>query len=240
MRKKLLILLLGVIALRGTAGQGDPLKFYVGCFTSEGAEGISLCTFDPQTGDVELLKVFKGVDNPNFLRQSPDGKMLYVATRGSRAVDPDGGSIAAYRIADNQDLIFLGKQSSHGDDPCYVDVSADGRWVATANYGGGSVALFPVNSDGLLSPASSVIVHQGSGSHATRQKQPYAHSIRFSDQSDLVWAADLGADKLFAYSTGSHLRSVGSSGTALCGAASGLRSPSFRILRRREILLCGQ
>ncbi len=199
MRKQLLLMLLMVFALGGTAGSGDLLWFYVGSFTSEGAEGISLCTFDPQTGEIALQKVFKGIDNPNFLRKSPDGKRLYAATRGSREIDPDGGSLAAYTIADNHDLVFLGKQSSRGDDPCYIDVSADGRWVATANYGGGSVALFPVNTDGSLLPASTVIKHQGSGPNTSRQNKPYAHSIRFSGQGELVWAADLGADRLFAY-----------------------------------------
>ncbi len=178
----------------------DPLKLYVGTFTSEGAEGIVRCEFDQERGDLSLIKVFKGIDNPNFLRISPDRKTLYAASRSPRSVDPLGGSVLAYHIGENGDLLFLNKQTSHGEDPCYVDISGDGSQVAVANYGGGSVALYPVRDDGSLLPASSVVHHQGSGLDKSRQSRPYAHSIRFSSKGNLVYAADLGADKLFIYS----------------------------------------
>lgn len=174
-------------------------KLYVGTFTTEGAEGIYLCTFNLATGDLVQSQVFKGVDNPNFLRKSPDGKYLYVTTRSPLAVDPSGGSVAAYRINQSGVLEFINKQSSQGNDPCYVDVSPDGKWVAIANYGGGTVAIYPVNQDGSLKPASSMIKHRGSGPHPTRQKAPYAHSIQFSKDGETLYAADLGTDQLLIY-----------------------------------------
>ncbi len=172
---------------------------YVGTFTSEGAEGIYQCSFNASTGELSQVSVFKGVDNPGFLRKSPDGKFLYVVTRAPVTVDPAGGSVAAYRIGLQGNLEFLNKQSSQGRDPCYVDVSPDGKWVAIANYGGGSVAIYPVNQDGSLKPASSLVKHEGSGPHPTRQKAPYAHSIRFSKDGKTLYAADLGTDQLLVY-----------------------------------------
>jgi 6-phosphogluconolactonase len=174
-------------------------KMYVGTFTSEGAEGIYLCNFNPLTGDLVQSQVFKGIDNPNFLRKSPDGKFLYVTTRAPFAVDPSGGSVVSYRINQSGALEFINKQSSQGNDPCYVDVSPDGKWVAIGNYGGGSVAIYPVNQDGSLKPASSLIKHRGSGPHPTRQKAPYAHSIRFMSDGLTLIAADLGTDQLLIY-----------------------------------------
>jgi len=134
--------------------------FYIGTFTSEGAEGIYLCAFNPVSGDINQVQVFKGVDNPNYLNKSADGKYLYAASRPPKPIDPEGGTVIAYRIKTDGALEFLNKQSSHGGDPSYVEVSADGKFAAVANYGGGSVALFPVNEDGSLEPACSVIRHE--------------------------------------------------------------------------------
>lgn len=197
---KIFLLLLCVITASLAFSQDEKSeKLYVGTFTTEGAEGIYLCSFNPSTGDLVQSQVFKGVDNPNFLRKSPDGKYLYVTTRSPFSVDPSGGSVAAYRINTFGALEFINKQSSLGNDPCYVDVSPDGKWVAIANYGGGSVAVYPVDQDGSLKPASSLIKHRGSGPHPTRQKAPYAHSIRFSNDGNMLYAADLGTDQLLIY-----------------------------------------
>jgi len=172
---------------------------YVGTFTSEGAEGIYQCSFNSMTGSISQTMIYKGVDNPNFLRKSPDGKYLYLVSRSPRSVDPSGGSVAAYRIGFGGNLEFINKQSSQGNDPCYVDISPDGKWVAIANYGGGSVAVYPVDMDGSLKSASGFVKHRGSGPHSTRQKQPHAHSIRFSKDGKTLYAADLGTDQLLIY-----------------------------------------
>jgi len=199
MKRIALIFILIAIFGIAEAQLETPLRFYTGTFTSEGAEGIYLCSLDQASGAISQLQVSKGVDNPNYLNKSADGKYLYVVSRSPKAIDSSGGSVMAYKIKPDGSLEFLNKQSSHGEDPCYVDVTADGKFVAVANYGGGSVALYPVKEDGALEPASSVIQHEGSGPNKARQTKAYAHSIRFSKQNDLVFAADLGADKLFIY-----------------------------------------
>jgi 6-phosphogluconolactonase len=80
-----------------------------------------------------------------------------------------------------------------------VDVSRDGKFVAVANYGGGSTALYPVAENGILLPASCVIKNEGSSVNKTRQTKPFAHSIKFSPFSNEVFSADLGTDQLNIY-----------------------------------------
>jgi 6-phosphogluconolactonase len=180
--------------------QPEQIKdLYVGTFTSEGAEGIYICSFNTGNGELTEKEILKGIDNPNFLKKSADGRFLYVVSSSPQTINPEGGNLSAYRIRDNGSLAFINKQSSHGDDPCYVDVSTDNKYAVVANYGGGSVVLFPVSNDGSLQPASSVIQHAGSGPNKERQSKAFAHSIRFSTQDDLLYAADLGTDKLYAY-----------------------------------------
>lgn len=174
----------------------QPEKLYVGTFTGGESEGIYLCNFDAETGKLTSGKTFKGIDNPNFLKISPDRKYLYVATRPPAEIEKSGGYINSYKINQNGELQFLNKQVSHGNDPCHVDISADGKFVAIATYGGGSVSLFPVKSDGKLLPASSTINFTGSGPNKARQNDPHAHSIKFSPAGNQAFSADLGTDQL--------------------------------------------
>lgn len=198
--KRIGIFLLMVFAVLFTTAQNqETLKFYVGTFTSEGAEGIYLCGFNEGTQEINLLNTFKGIDDPSFLKISPDENYLYVVTRANRAVEPSGGFVVAYKISDDGSIQFINKQVANGADPCHVDVSADGKFVAIATYGGGTTSLYPVNSDGSLQPASSVIVNAGSGPDKARQEKPHAHSIKFSPFGNQVFSADLGTDQLNIY-----------------------------------------
>ncbi|MEZ5106146.1 MAG: lactonase family protein [Draconibacterium sp.] len=191
-----LLLIFAFFALLVNGQNSSLQKFYVGTFTSEGADGVYLCGFNEETGELSLLKTFKGLDNPAFLRISPNQKYIYVATRPSDVIEPSGGFVAAYKINDDGSVKFLNKQVSGGVEPCHVDVSADGKYVATANYVKGTVALFPVNNDGSLQPASSVIENKGSGPDKSRQLGPHAHSVKFSPWGNEVFSADLGTDQL--------------------------------------------
>ena len=176
--------------------QQESQKLFVGTFTSEGAEGIYLCDFNSANGKIEKIKTFKGIDNPSFLKISPDRKFLYSVNRVSEEIEPAGGYVTSYEIDETHNLSFLNKQISHGAAPCHIDISADGKFVAIATYTGGTVSLYPVGEDGSLLPASTTIVNKGSGANERRQKEPHAHSVKFSPFSNLVFSADLGTDQL--------------------------------------------
>ena len=192
------VLIMSVLCVFGE----NPVKqhFYVGTFTSEGAKGIYYCEFDNETGDIDLKETFQGVDNPSFVKISPDRKYLYVVNRAPKEIEPTGGYVSAYEIGKNGIIKFLNKQLSHGADPCHVDVSKDGKFVAVANYGGGTTALYQVDKNGSLLPASSVIVNEGSSVNKSRQTKPFAHSIKFSPFSTQVFSADLGTDQFNIFS----------------------------------------
>lgn len=196
MIKNLLVLMLaGVISLM-VSGQDSTFKMAVGTFTSEGAQGMYLCDFNPADGTISLDKTYKAIDNPSFLVWSPNKQFLYVVTRVPAAADSTGGYVSAYKAGDDNRLQLLNKQPCHGKDPCHVDVSGDGRFVSIANYGSGNIAMYPVNEDGSLKPAASVIQNEGSGPVKSRQNSPHAHCIKFSPFGDLVFNADLGTDRL--------------------------------------------
>ncbi len=177
------------------AQQINQVKFYVGAYTSAGAEGIYLCSFSPETGDIKLERSFNGIENPSFVKLSPNKNFLYsVSEAGDK-----GSFIYSYKVEGNFDLTLLNKQSSNGNGPCHVDVSADGKFVATATYGGGTTSLYPVSKNGSLQEASSVNVNKGTSINEKRQNKPHAHSVKFSPYNNQVYSADLGTDHLDIY-----------------------------------------
>ncbi len=196
MRSYITFLCFTLLTLSMSAQKEDSALLYVGTFTAEEAEGIYLCGFEEQTGKIALQKVFKGIDNPSFLQVSPNSNFLYTVTRPSVEVEQSGGYVQAYKIGAEGELSFINKQISNGSDPCHIDISTDGKSAAIATYGGGSVSLYRINRDGSLNPAVSIIKLEGSGPNQERQKAPHAHSVLFTENSNKLFSADLGSDRV--------------------------------------------
>jgi len=199
MKKHVILFVLVVINVTVSGQNKNLQKFFVGTFTSENSEGIYLCSLDSETGEISLNNTFKGIDNPSFLKLSPDKIFLYVVSRATSAIEKTGGFVIAYKLNKNGNLQFLNKQVSNGSGPCHVDVSPDGKFVAIATYGGGTTSLYPVGKDGRLEKPTSVIANEGSGPNKARQSEPHAHSIKFSPFDNSIFSADLGTDQLNIY-----------------------------------------
>lgn len=190
--------------------------FYVGAYTSEGARGISYCQLNLSSGEINLVHTIKGVDNPSFLKISPNKKYLYAVSEVRSEAGRSGGAVLAYRINKNGSLDLINRQSSNGDGPCHVDVSPDGKFVAVATYSAGTTSLYSVGEDGALSEATSVIVNTGSGPNKARQKNPHAHSIKFGKDGNWVFSADLGTDQLNIFTLeGNNLKTSGQESVAM-------------------------
>jgi len=190
MNRIIVVLLFTMSALWAFGKEPGKQKFYIGTYTSEGAKGIYLCNFDNSSGEITIVETFEGISNPSFLKTSNDNKFLYSVT------EKQEGCVTAFQIGKNGSLKFINEQKSNGTGPCHVDVSKDGKFVAVANYGGGTTALYPVDKNGGLLPATSVIVNEGTSVNKSRQSKPYAHSIKFSAFANQVFSADLGTDQL--------------------------------------------
>jgi 6-phosphogluconolactonase len=78
-------------------------------------------------------------------------------------------------------------------------VERSAQVVLVANYVGGSVAMLPIQANGALAPAASVIQHTGKGPNADRQEAPHAHCIMPDPSNRFALAADLGVDRVFVY-----------------------------------------
>lgn len=193
---RIIIILLSLFMSETLFAQEAALqRFYVGTYTAEGAKGINLCTLNPETGEMLIVKTFEGIANPSFVRLSPDRNYLYAVSETAKN-DGKTGYVHAYKVEKNGDLTLLNSQESDGDNPCHVDVSPDGKYVVVSNYTSGTFSLFKVQKDGSLSPSKSTIQNKGTGPDTERQEGPHAHSAKFSPFTNEVFNADLGTDQL--------------------------------------------
>lgn len=186
-----------------TAGGPDDWIMYVGTYTRAPSKGIYAYRFQGATGQVTPLGtagLAAETENPSFLAVHPNQRFLYAVNEVSRYEGRDGGSVSAFSIdRATGALTLLNRVSSRGGSPCHLSVDGTGKWLFVANYGGGSVAAFPLRDDGTLGEASAFVQHAGSSVNQARQAGPHAHAAVVSPDNRFVLAADLGVDRVFTY-----------------------------------------
>jgi 6-phosphogluconolactonase len=187
-------------ALRDEA-QTDGDLLYVGTYT-EGSrsEGIYLVRMDRRSGQLRRAGSVDAGANPSFLAIHPNRRVLYAVNELEKYKGKPTGAVSAFAIArDTGALTRLNEQPSEGGAPCYVSVDRSGRVVLVANYVGGSIAVLPIQANGLLAPATHVDQHTGKGPNAERQEAPHAHCVLPDPSNRFALAADLGVDRVFVY-----------------------------------------
>jgi 6-phosphogluconolactonase len=175
---------------------------YVGTYTGQGSEskGIYAYRFDSETEHLTPVGLVAKTTNPSFLAVHPNRRFLYAVNEVSDYQGQKSGAVSAFAIdRATGKLSSLNQVASRGGDPCYIMVDKTGKYVLVANYGGGSVAVFPIREDGSLGEASSFIQHAGHGTNPERQEAPHAHSIDMSLDDRFAIVDDLGLDETLVY-----------------------------------------
>jgi len=181
------------------AQETNAVRVYFGTYTTGEGRGIYRSDLDLTTGTLAPPVLAVETKNPSFLAIAPNRKFLYSVSEISNFNGQKVGGVAAFAIQPNGDLKLINQQPSGGVGPCHLVVDATGSAVLVANYGGGSCASLPIAADGSLEPAASVIQHQGSSVHPSRQKAPHAHSINLDPSNKFAFVADLGLDQVLVY-----------------------------------------
>lgn len=191
---------LAASAVAAPAARPGPVTVYVGTYTDGTSRGIYRLTFDAATGTMSEPVLAVETKNPSFLALHPNGRFLYAVGEISSFEGQKTGAVSAFAIDPKTgDLALLNQQSSGGAGPCHLVVDKAGRNALVANYGGGTVAVLPIETDGRLKPASSLRVHEGSGPNKGRQERPHAHGIYLDAAERFALSPDLGADRVFVY-----------------------------------------
>jgi 6-phosphogluconolactonase len=158
--------------------------------------------------------------DPSFLAFDPSRRFLFACSEG---LGRDNGAAVSFEIdPQSGGLTWLSRQPTHGGEPCHLSVDPTGRVLLVANHEHGSVAVFPIDEQGRLGPATEIRQHFGSGPGPT-QEGPHAHHVTFDPRGERVLVTDKGIDQVVVYrldaSAGKLMENDPPSGRVHAGAA---------------------
>ncbi|GAA1606833.1 lactonase family protein [Kribbella sancticallisti] len=161
-------------------------RIYVGSYTSQAGGGTGI-----GFGTLEAMEVAATTDDPSFLARSADGRFLYSVN------ELEAGRVSAFAIAEDGSLTFLNDQPTGGAHPCHLAIDPAGRFLLSANYSSGSIAVHPIAGDGSLGEATQYLQRSGSGPNEKRQEGPHAHQVTFDPAGAFAFDIDLGSDTVY-------------------------------------------
>lgn len=186
-----------ILALSMIQCKSENMEHYmiVGTYTHTDSKGIYVFKFNSETGKISAVSTKDGITNPSYLTVSGNNIYAVSETGGEHP-----GSVSAYQFdRTTGTLQFLNNFPTGGDDPCYVEADKSGKFVAVANYSGGSVSIFKTDEKGALLPDKQLIQHQGGSVNQERQQGPHVHESVFSPDQKFLLTPDLGKDMVMVY-----------------------------------------
>ena len=179
---------------------------YVGTYTPNGG-GIYLFRVDRASGALTQIQIVDDIRNPSCLALNPEQTRLYAISEIDNYEGTMNGAVVSYAVdPDNLRLSRLGAVSSAGGAPAFISVHPSGKFAFVANFGGGTVAVFPVAANGALSGAADVRPSVGARHRAravddppgqfamSDHDGPHPHMVAPDPSGQFVIANDAGLD----------------------------------------------
>ena len=191
---------MALLSCTGTPHPVETIRFYVGSSDGSLSHSIYLCELDLQQETLAVADSFAGVRAGSYLALSPEEDFLFAINQDPAEGTPGQASVTSFSVDPGTlKLKKINSQSSQGSDICHIYCSRDGKHLFAANYGSGHAAVFPLNGQGEIGPASSVVVGEGSGPVADRQQGPHAHQVMLDPGQRYLLVPDLGCDRVWIY-----------------------------------------
>ncbi|UYQ65184.1 lactonase family protein [Streptomyces peucetius] len=204
---------------------------FLGTYTSAdgGGSGIGLATYDERTGRITGTGVLEGVPDPSYLAVHPSGHALYAVN------ERETGSVTAVRLVDGGTPEVLGSRPTGGASPCHLSVHPSGRWLLSADYGSGTVAVHPIEASGALGERTDRVTHD-SPPPGPGQEGPHAHQFVTGPDGRHVLAVDLGTDTVYTYRLDTGAGTLAEVSRATVRAGAGPRHLTFHPSGRHAYL----
>lgn len=167
-------------------------------------QGLGRLVFDDETGTLSRAEMTGGIDDTAWLVPDPKRGLLYSTCEVDGAYQ---SGVAAYSVGADG-LRRISEAETLGNEACHASLSSDGRFLLVANYNGANPAgypdaaltVLPLGKEGTFGSPTASVRHSGSGPNRERQTTAHAHCVVQSPIGDIVYVADLGIDRLVAYS----------------------------------------
>lgn len=226
-----LILALTIVLLGTDFTMAQPRQVYFGT-GGKGSKGIYRATFNPKNGRFTPAVLAAEIGSPGFLCFHPDGDRLYAVARWTGAA-----GVIGYQVKPNGDLVEFTRMANPDGGGAHIAVHPSGKFLLTAQYGGGSTALFSLDDAGVLKRPR-ISEHQG-GSKVVgrRQDSPHPHWCGFSPDHRYALVPDLGLDQVVVYKIDLDGPSIQQVGVGQSVAGGGPRHMRFSVDGRFIYLL---
>ncbi len=169
---------------------------------TQDGEGVYRARWNAAIGELGAPELAIATPRPTYIALHPQLPVLYACNE----YDGDAATVSAFGIArKGATLTALGQQKTHGNAPCYASVDRTGRLLFSANYSGGSLSVFPLDSHGSPGSESALFACNGQavcghvGPNGARQDAAHLHCAVVSPDNRSVLACDLGDDAILVF-----------------------------------------
>ena len=171
---------------------------YVGCYTTPDrdgrGDGIRVYRVNP-AGDVWTeIQHIGGLENPSLFTLRRDRSVLY-SVHGGRDL------VSAFSVDRATGMLsLLNRMNCGGNNPVDAALDPSERFLVVGNYGSGTVAVMPLESDGRLCAVSQSVTLTGTpGPDPHHQSASHPHAVIFDPTGRFVVVPDKGFDKTFLF-----------------------------------------
>ena len=198
-----------------------PIDVYFGCVGKD-SKGIYRAKFDTGSGKLSTPELAGEARGPGFLAWHPEADKIY-AVCGVEG----GPGVAGFRVAEDGSLEQFTRAPITDGGGTHIAVHPSGKFLLTAQYGGGSTAFFPLDESGEL---GAVTVHDHEGGSkvvGNRQNSPHPHWCGFSPDGRFAFTPDLGTDNIHIYEVDIETPAIRKHGVAASVPGGGPRHMRF-------------
>lgn len=187
---------------------------FVGCYTDyepgqlgwvgsqHPGEGITTFQFDETDGKLTPTRHLAKQASPTWLEPSPCRRFLIAPHDLSHhtGIEKGVGFVTSYRVGRDGSLTKVNTQATGGHGNTCASFDRTGRFLFLTRYWDGGVTALRFDPEtGEIGEITARPDHAGSGPHPTRQSSPHPHGIHGDPKTDLVYAMDLGTDRVHQY-----------------------------------------
>ena len=206
--------------------RSETLDVWIGTGRSSLSKGIYHCRFNTDDGKLTEPTLAAPMEGPGFLAMHPTQSVLY-AVGGLK----DEQVVAAFTIDRKNEtptLRFLNAVPIGDGGAAHVSLDNTGKTLFTAQYGGGSVAVFSVKADGSIKERTQLIDHEGGSKTVVgRQDASHAHWTGVSPDNRFAFVPDLGLDQVVIYKFDAIAGTINAHGKGVVPPGSGPRHMKF-------------
>lgn len=186
MKNPVLFVMVMVTAFITSCNMGE-VTFIASGYSGDGAADVLLCRLNGN-GSIEKISEITVGDNPSFFTFGREG-LIYLVNEVDSFDLKSGGGITTLRYdKKSKSLEQVSSMNQGGGGPCHIEVSVDGKYLITANYGSGSVSVVRLSNEGIPEKVTDVIKY-GERSHP--------HMTLYNPRLHTYYVSDLGLGRVY-------------------------------------------